>query len=274
MSNALELLIMHHENMRILYPDDDLMVLCECDGSLYDTRMLTLHVLRSFDHEHQTSFFSRVSPEHLPVPLPDIEEVLCALEIPFGISAAITAWYCRHRWDMDGVRHAHRPVANVLKILSCLQMQQQTHIGLYAERAGRTEATCATMVSALGGAHGLVCEDRSVFLDDAPLHKEPERVLRAWHHFRKLGYLPIAVIDARAEAGHATMASLDRAVEVMFLQAREIREFNRVDVADQALANPNFMPWDLLNAQFRTRAPNLTAFTRPAHQTTAQAAVS
>jgi len=273
MSSALELLVMHHENMRILYPDDNLMILCECDGSLYDMRILTLHMLRSFDRAHQTSFFSLVSPEHLPVPLPDIEEVLCALGIPFGISTAIAAWYCRHRWDIDGVRQAHRPLTNVLKILTCLQMQQQTHVGLYAERAGRTEETCAAMISSLGSAHGMLCEGKSVFLDDAPFHQQPERVLRAWQHFRRLGYRPIAVIDARSEAGHATMASLDMAVEVMFLQAREIREFKRVDIADHALANPDFIPRDMLNAQFRTQAPNLAAYARSAPRSNAQAAV-
>jgi len=274
MGSVLELLIMHHENMRILYPGDELMVLCECDGALYDTRSLALHSLRSFDHENTTSFFSRVGYEHLPMPLPDIEELLCALAIPFGISGTIAAWYRRRYWGMDGLRYAHRPLANVLKVLSCLQMQPRTHIGLCAERAGRTEETCAAMISALGRAYGMGCGSEAVFLDDASAEQAADRVLRAWQHFRSRGYRLIAVIDGRSEAGHAAMVNLDRAVEVLFLQARDIRELQSADVASRALANPDFMPWDLLNAQFRTRSPNATACARPAHRTIEQAAAS
>lgn len=265
MGSALELLSMHHENMRSLYPDDDLMILCECDGALYDSRCLALHVLRAFDHENKTSFFSRISPEHLPVPLPDIEELLCALALPFGISAAIADWYRRRRWDIDGVVHAHLPLANILTVLARLQMRQRTHIGLCAERAGRTEPDCAAMVSALGRAHGLVCDSASIFLDDAPAQQAPERVLRAWQHFRGRGWRLIAVIDSRSEAGHAAMVNLDRAVEVLFLRARDIGQLQRADDASRTAVNRPCMPGELLT---------MAACARPAHRTIEQAAAS
>lgn len=253
MSSAIELLIMHHENMRILYPDEELMVLCECEGTLYDRRALALHALRAFDRAHTTSFFSRAGLEQLPLPLPDIEELLGRLSIPYGISSTIADWYRRNLWTMDGIRHAHRPLANVLTVLTCLQLQDRTHIGLCAERDGTSEEAFAAMVDRLGHAISMRCAPEKVFLDDAPATQAPDRTLRAWHHFRNRGYRIIAVIDGRAEAGQAHMVSLDRSIEVLFLQARAVREMRSIDIPPRALNGPDFTLWDMLNSRLRTR---------------------
>jgi len=273
MSSALELLIMHHENMRVLYPDDELMVLCECENTLYDRRVLTLHALRSFDRAHDTAFFSRVGLEQLPVPLPDIEALLGRLSVPYGISNTIAEWYRHHLWDMDGVRHAHRPLANVLKVLTCLQMQDRTHIGLCDGRNHTNEETFADMVTELGRSSGLSVDRDAVFLDDACAGQRPHRMLRAWHHFRDRGYRLIAVIDGRTDTGHPQMVNLDTTVEVLFLQSRAVREMRHIDVAPQALAEPNFMLWDMLNARWRTQA-GLETYNRSLYANAVQAAAS
>ncbi len=69
MDSTIELVIMHHENMRVLYPDEELMIVCECEGAVYDMRILALNVLRSFDRKHETLFFKGLSINQLPSPL-------------------------------------------------------------------------------------------------------------------------------------------------------------------------------------------------------------
>ncbi len=51
---------------------------------------------------------------------------------------------------MAGIWNAHRPLANVMKVLKGLQMQEQDTFGLSAERAGRTDEEFISIVNTLG----------------------------------------------------------------------------------------------------------------------------
>ena len=263
MDSTIELVIMHHENMRALYPDDELMILCECEGAVYDTRILALNVLRSFDRTHDTSFFKGLSINHLSLPLENIDDVLDRLIIPIGISIEIKHWFSQHHWDMAGIWNAHRPLANVLKVLKGLQLQDRTHVGLSTERAGRTNEEFLSIVNTLGKAVDMRCDDEMVFFDDAAEGKKSaERMIRACHHFQNNGYRLIAVIDNRTEAEPAHIFCIDRALEIMHLQSRAVREMTRMDIDPRMLAKPDFIPWDLLNTKARNEIVPSCAFSR------------
>jgi hypothetical protein len=256
MRNAIELLIMHHENMRSLYPDEKLMVVCECEGVLYETRALALHALRSFDRVHDTGFFKQVTIDDLPAPLPDIDDLLYQLTIPVGISLDIARWYSRHLWDMDGVWYAHRPLSNIMKILRCLQAQDRTHVALCAERCGRGDEAFRALVNALGTSARMHFDDEMLYCDDAlPGEHASERIIRACAHFQRLGYRLIAIIDNRADMKLTNICSIDEAMEVLFLQAPAVREMKRMDVPLWAAINPDFNLWDLLRTAECERRP-------------------
>lgn len=261
MNRAIELLIMHHENMRILYPDDKLMILCECEGAVYDMRILTLNVLRSFDREHGTRFFKNLSVDKLPLPLTDIDNVLSKLLIPIGISREISSWFSRHLWNMDSVWSAHRPLANVMKVLKGLQLQDRTHIGLSATRAGKTEDEFISIINTLGKGVGMRCNHETVFFDDADEDKKStKRMLRACRHFQNKGYRLIAVIDNRAEVEPAHIFCIDRSLEMMHLQEHAVREMMLMDIDPCMLFRTDFMPWDLLNTKARNKIVPSCAF--------------
>jgi hypothetical protein len=253
MSSPLELLIMHHENMRILYPDAELMILCECDGTVYDRRALTLHVLRSFDTAHETTFFKKVTVGQLPNTLPDIYELLHLLDIPYGISRDIALWYSRNLWDIAAVRQAHSTLANVIKVLTCLQMQERTHIGLCAERAGRSDEEFVTLINTLGSSAGLHIDRTGIFLDDDAAARASERVIRAWRHFQSHEYRLITIIDNRVEAEPAHIFSIDTSMEVLVLQAHAVREMARLDMHPRQPGSPACVPRDMLKAYRRGR---------------------
>lgn len=261
MDSTIQLLIMHHENMRILYPDEELIIVCECEGAVYDMRILVLNALRSFDRKHGTAFFKNLSANQLPSPLKDIDDVLSKLLIPIGISTEITSWFNRHLWNLDGVWNAHRPLINVMKVLKSLQMQERTHIGLSATRAGRTDDEFISIINALGKDVGMRCDDEMVFFDDAAEGTKPaERMLRACRHFQNKNYRLIAVIDNRVEAEPAHIFCMDKALEVMHLQGRAVREMTRMDIDPRMLARPSFMLWDLLNTKARNEIVPSCAF--------------
>ena len=261
MDSTIQLLIMHHENMRILYPDDELLIMCECEGALYDMRILVLNVLRSFDRAHETAFFKDLSVNQLPSPLTEIDDVLSKLLIPIGISTEISSWFNRYLWNMDCVWNAHRPLVNVIKVLKGLQLQNRTHVGLSANPSGRTTDEFLSIVNTLGKAVGMRCDHEMVFFDDAAEGKKPaERMLRACRHFQNKGYRLIAVIDNRIEAEPAHIFCMDKALEVMHLQGRAVREMTRMDIDPRMLARPDFMPWDLLNTKARNEIAPSCAF--------------
>ena len=249
MCTAIDLLIMHHENMRILYPDEDLLVLCECDGAVYDMRALALHVLRSFDRVHDTGFFRNITLDHVPQPLPDIDELLFHLTIPIGISADIADWYARHVWDREGLLYAHRPLGNVMKVLRCLQLQERTHVGLCAERAGRSDDEFQTLVAALGRTARMAFDRDMLYLDDAaPGEHASERIIRACSHFQRIGYRLVAVIDNRHASGLSHLYRIDEAMEVLLLQASAVREMQSVNVPLRATSSPGFKLCELVHA--------------------------
>jgi hypothetical protein len=247
MRTAIELLIMHHENMRCLYPDERLLVVCECEGAVYDMRSLALHVLRSFDRVHDTGFFRTLRIDQLPQPLPEIDELLYRLTIPIGISSGIAAWYSRHLWDLEGLRYAHRPLGNVMKIFRCLELQKHTHVGLCAERAGRSDEEFFSAVNALGQPARMTFERSRLYLDDATDGEHAsERAIRACRHFQALGYRLIAVIDGRCAAGLLPLCSVDKDLEILLLQAKALREMLDTDIPLPAAGSADFRLWDLM----------------------------
>ena len=105
--------------------------------------------------------------------------------------------------------------------------------------------------------------DEMIFFDDAAEGKKPaERMLRACRHFQNKNYRLIAVIDNRAEAEPAHIFCIDRALEVMHLQGRAVREMTRIDIDPRMLARPDFMLWDLLNTKARNEIVPSCAFAR------------
>jgi hypothetical protein len=243
---------MHHENMRVLYPEDKLMVLCECDGALYDTRILAVNVLRAFDREHGTTFFRNLSVDQVQMPLTDIDDLLSKLLVPIGISTEITGWFSKHLWDMENLWSAHRPLANVMKVLKGLQIQKQTHIGLSTTREGRTDCEFISSINTLGSAVGMCCDHTTVFLDDEAGNKTSgHKIVQACRHFQNKGYRLIAVIDNRHKAEPEHIFCIDRSLEVMHLQGRAVREMMRMDINPRMLARTDFRLWDLLNTKAR-----------------------
>src|SRR6266498_625669 len=50
-------LAQHYERMRRAYPDDDLCVVFNVDGTILDARYLVAHALLAYDREHATEYF-------------------------------------------------------------------------------------------------------------------------------------------------------------------------------------------------------------------------
>ncbi len=53
----------HYRRMRTEYPDDQLIVLFDVDGTIIDLRHMVLRLLRKYDQKHGTSYFRALSLE-------------------------------------------------------------------------------------------------------------------------------------------------------------------------------------------------------------------
>ena len=57
MNNWMTTLADHYDRIRGHYPDDELMVFFDIDGTILDMRYMILYLLRKYDQEHDSAFF-------------------------------------------------------------------------------------------------------------------------------------------------------------------------------------------------------------------------
>ncbi len=58
MPNWMKKLARHYEKTRKKYPDDELIILFDIDGTILDMRHMVVHVLKAYDAAHETPLYS------------------------------------------------------------------------------------------------------------------------------------------------------------------------------------------------------------------------
>lgn len=241
------MLVMHYENMRELYPDDDVMVLFDLDGTIVNIRSMMLYALKSFDRAYKTEFFKDLQAESLDVQDTDIDNMLTRLRIPHNIGRKVTSWYNRHLWSQDALCFSHRPYANIMGIIRCLQIQPRTHVGLCTGSAGRFGDEIHTMLNHLGKDYNVAFTPDMIFVDSDEGDRGPSyRLTRACCHFQSRGFRLVAVVDSEPENHLSDMSYVDGNSEILFLHADTVEELMRLDVPLRALYKNTFNIADLV----------------------------
>ncbi len=75
------------ERMRLAYPDDELAVVFDIDGTIVDTRHLVVHVLLSYDRHHGTEHFRGITAEDVVEHEARVDQILGSFRSPLGSAA-------------------------------------------------------------------------------------------------------------------------------------------------------------------------------------------
>lgn len=249
MRDWISMLVHHYENMRILHPGEDLMVLLDADGTILDLRAMVLYVLKDFDRVHHTPFFSGLTRDEIPEGIPDMEDILGALDVPHGIGRRVAVWYNECMWSPDAVSYASRAFSRVMGFVRCLQIQPGVHIGLAINQPLALRQAVVEGLGELGGMYHVEFSSDAVFVDDTCPDDAALRMVRACSYYRARGFRILAVVDSAPEHDFCDTPVIETRGETLCLHADSVSAMRKVDIPLRALCGNGFDIGNLIGAQ-------------------------
>ena len=182
----------HYADRRDRYPDDDLLVVFDIDGTILDSRYELLHLLRRYDRAHGTRYFA-----HLTVAAVTVTDCrLADLTERCGAPADAAEWCAAHRWDRDVILASHRPYHGVLEVIRWFQIQPNTDVALVTGRPESARATTLESLNTLGREFKVSFRDKLLVMFEDDLHDDvPEAKAEAVRQLTLHGFRVVAMID-------------------------------------------------------------------------------
>jgi hypothetical protein len=212
----------HVERVRLAHPEDQLAVVFDIDGTIVDTRHLVVHVLLSYDRNHDTDHFRGITAQDVLHHETQVDEILSSFALPQPVRADVRAWYLEHVRDPDAVAASHRPYQGVLGVIRWFQLQPGIHVALNTGRPESMRELTLASLNALGALHRVSFRSELLFMNRTGRedHVAAAKV-EGTRALRRSGYRVVAVVDNEPALIRA-MAEADEAGEILFLHADTI----------------------------------------------------
>ena len=229
MTNWMAALAAHHAQMQRAYPQDELLIIFDIDGTILDLRHMIFYLLTRYDREHGTDHFRNLSLTDIDVHENVIDRFLSRLGLPEMARAEIERWYLERYWSPEIIATAHYAFENAFAVIRWLQIQPRTTVALNTGREERMRADTLAALNRMG-------EQYDVRFTDALLYMRPDdwvdgvaaRKVMGIDHVRAMGYRVIAFIDnepanlAAIAASPGTEAMLLLHADTIFLSPLEM----------------------------------------------------
>jgi hypothetical protein len=206
----------HYGRFRSEYPDDQLLIVFDIDGTILDMRHMVQQVLLSFDRAHGSDWFHGLTADDVTVHENHVDRLLREMALPAPVAERAYRWYLDQRWQPEATLAAHRPYQGVLDVIRWFQIQPDTSVALNTGRPEYLRAQTLHSLNALGREYRV--EFSSELLHMNPRRWEegvPQTKVAALNAFREAGYRVFAVVDN--EPGNIrAMAEADAADEILF----------------------------------------------------------
>ena len=212
----------HVERMRLAYPDDELAVVFDIDGTIVDTRHLVVHLLLSYDRHHGTDAFRGITVDDVVAHETSIDEILQPFPLSPRLRADVRAWYLGHLRDPEAVVAAHRPYQGVFGVIRWFQLQPRTHVALNTGRPESMREVTLASLNTLGALHRIAFEPELLFMNRAGGEEDvSDAKVDGLRRLRLAGHHVVAVVDNEPDMIRA-MKEADETGEVLFLHADTI----------------------------------------------------
>jgi phosphoglycolate phosphatase-like HAD superfamily hydrolase len=110
------------------YPEDQLLIVFDIDGTILDMRHMVRHVLLSFDRAHGSDWFHGLTADDVTVHENQVDQLLRDMALPAPVAERAYRWYLEQRWQPEAVLAAHRPYQGVLDVIRWFQIQPDTSV--------------------------------------------------------------------------------------------------------------------------------------------------
>jgi beta-phosphoglucomutase-like phosphatase (HAD superfamily) len=221
-------LAVHYERMRRAYPDLELCVVFDIDGTILDARYLVAHALLAYDREHGTEYFHGLHFEDVTVHENRIDRFLEGMALPAAVRADVVDWYAKHLWSPEAVLAANQPYQGVMGVIRWFQLQPATCTALNTGRPEEIRDLTLQSLNALGKASRVAF--RSDLLRMNPNgwgRRVADSKVTGIRWLQQQGLRVVAVVDNEPAMIQA-MAAADQTHEILFLHADTIFESQRV----------------------------------------------
>jgi hypothetical protein len=219
MTNWMRLLAQHFDRMRFAYPDDDLVVVFDIDGTIVDLRFLTQDVLRWYDQAHGTDHFRGLDPAELGFHGAQLPEFLRLRGLSSPEQQRVLDWYAEKSWTEHAFLASHRPFRGVLEVIRWLQLQESMSVALNTGRSESMRTATLQSLNALGREFRVSFRDELLIMsptgdEDAIAQGKADGI----ELLRAAGYRVIAMVD-NEPANLQAVAMVDQAEEILLLHA-------------------------------------------------------
>jgi hypothetical protein len=210
----------HYRRTRLEFPDDELCIVFDIDGTILDLRYLIVHVLIDYDRVHGTSHFRGLVADDVTHHEDDVERVLECLAVPLGVRSDVAEFYRVHLWDREATLAASKPYEGVFGVIRWFQLQPHTHVALNTGRAHHMRDATLESLNTIGVAYRVRFEPEFLLTSDGTADI-PSNKVSAIGELRRRGLRIVSVVDNEPENLRA-MAQADDREEILFLHAETI----------------------------------------------------
>ena len=215
----------HYERARSAFPDDDLCIVFDIDGTILDMRHLVVHVLLAYDGRCGTHHFRGLVAGDVERHEDDIERILDDLDVDPNIRSDIAEFYRAELWRREAVLAASRPFEGVLGVIRWFQLQPRTHVALNTGRPEHLRGDTLESLNTVGAAFRVRFAPSLLLMakEGEPI---PDSKVAGLSTLRDRGMRVLAVVDNEPENLRA-MAASDTEGAILFLHADTISSSQR-----------------------------------------------
>jgi hypothetical protein len=218
----------HYERMRRAYPEQQLCIVFDIDGTILDLRYLVVHALLGYDREHGSEYFHGLRAEDVRVHENRIDEFLGDLALPASVRADVLAWYDEHLWSPEGILAANQPYQGVLGVIRWFQLQPSTSVVLNTGRPEDIRELTLQALNDLGKAYRVTFDSDLLCMNPCGWERRvADSKVTCIRRLQERGMQVVAVVDNEPAIIQA-MAEADETHEILFLHADTIFESQRV----------------------------------------------
>ncbi|MBX3012548.1 MAG: HAD family hydrolase [Caldilineaceae bacterium] len=222
MANWMAALAAHYRAMHRQYPQDQLMVIFDIDGTILDLRYMMLYLLQRYDREHGTQHFTRLALTDIDVHEAVMDRLLARLGLDEAARTQIEGWYLQRYWSSETIAASHCAFDQVFDVISWLQRQPNLTVALNTGREEFLRADTLLSLNRLGEAHGAHFTDELLYMrpDDWTAGVAARKVMGV-QHVQALGYRVIAFVDNEPN-NLAALLACDGVADMLLLHANTI----------------------------------------------------
>ena len=153
----------HYERMRREFPNDELCIVFDIDGTILDLRYLVAYVLLAYDRSRGTHGFSGLVADDIKHHEDDIDQLLESLEVQSADRREVAEFYRTHLWDREAILAASKPYEGVFGVIRWFQLQEHTHVALNTGRSHHRREDTLESLNTIGAAYRVRFEPQLLF---------------------------------------------------------------------------------------------------------------